>query len=231
MTPKQRAAQAAISFVKSRMVLGLGSGSTSECFIHALAAELRAGRLSGIRSIPTSRHSESLARQLGIPLTTLGHDPSPDLTIDGADEIDPNLDLIKGLGGALLREKIVAQASRQLIIIADSSKRVQKLGTTQPLPIEVATFAHDTHELFFRELGSQPVLRRTPEGAPFITDNGNYIYDCRFARIDDPRALEEALLHRAGVVDSGLFIGIAAAALVADENGVTQLLPPASRAS
>lgn len=224
MTPKQRAAEAAIAYVKNGMVIGLGTGTTADCFLQALSAELRAGRLKDTRGVPTSRQSELRAQQLSIPLTTLAQCPAPDLTVDGADEIDPKLDLIKGLGGALLREKMVAQASKQVIIIADESKCVSFLGEKRPLPIEVVQFAHETHEAYFRKLGGQPVLRHTPEGTPFVTDNGNYIYDCRFSRIDRPSDIEEAILHRAGVVDCGLFIGIAKMALVADEKGVREMV-------
>jgi len=223
MNPKQRAAEAAIPYVQSGMAIGLGTGSTADYFLQALSAELKAGRVRGVRGVPTSRRSELRAQELGIPLINLAQYPNPDLTVDGADEIDPNLELIKGLGGALVREKIVAQASRLLIIIADSSKCVSVLGERRPLPIEVVQFAHETHEAYFRKLGAQPLLRRTPEGTPYVTDNGNCIYDCRFARIDRPAEIEEAILHRAGVVDCGLFIGIARLALIADDKSVRQI--------
>ena len=223
MNPKQRAAEAASEFVKSGMVVGLGTGSTSECFLQILANELRTKRLRDIRGIATSLESERRAHELGIPLTTLSQCPELDITVDGCDEVDPHLDLIKGLGGALLREKIVAQHSKRLIIIADASKRVEVLGSRCPLPVEVTPFGHETHHAFFMSLGASPILRRTPEGAPFMTDNGNYIYDCRFKRIDDPAALEEKLLHRAGVVDCGLFLRVAQMALIADEDSVQQI--------
>ena len=223
MNPKQRAAEAAIAFVQSGMVVGLGTGSTADEFLRALADALSSGRLRDIRGVPTSRQSEQRARELGIPLATLAECPNPDVTIDGADEIAPNLDLIKGLGGALLREKIVAQNSRQLIIIADAGKRVQTLGTRSALPVEVAQFGHESHVRFFTGLGAKPVLRRTTSGDVFVTDNGNYIYDCRFDGIPDPRKLEGLLLHRAGVVDSGLFLGLASGALIADDTTVQHL--------
>src|SRR5207248_1076071 len=143
MNPKQRAAEAAMSFVESGMVIGLGTGSTADFFMVALAAAIKNGRLSGIRGIPTSIQSERRANELGIPLTNLSESPQADVDIDGADEIASNLDLIKGLGGAMLREKIVAQNSRQLIIIADAAKRVDVLGTQSPLPVEVATFEYE----------------------------------------------------------------------------------------
>jgi ribose 5-phosphate isomerase A len=223
MNPKQRAAEAAVAFVKSGMVVGLGTGSTADEFLKALAAAISSGRLRDIRGVPTSRQSEQRARELGIPLVSLAECPNPDVTIDGADEIAPNLDLIKGLGGALLREKIVAQNSRQVIIIADVGKRVSMLGTRSPLPVEVAQFGHESHVRFLTDLGAEPVLRRTAKGNVFVTDNGNHIYDCRFDGIPDARHLEDSVLHRAGVVDSGLFLGLATAALVADDTTVQHL--------
>lgn len=220
MNPKQRAAEAALAYVKSGMTVGLGTGSTADFFLQALAHALETGTLRDIRGIPTSRQSEHRARQLGIPLIHLDGGPGPDITVDGTDEVDPNLDLIKGLGGALLREKIVAQNSKQLVIIADATKVVSTLGTRSPLPVEVAPFAFDAHEPFFRQLGATPVLRRLPNGNTFVTDNGNFVYDCRFERIGEPAKLEDILLHRAGIVDCGLFLGMARIALIASSHGV-----------
>lgn len=228
MNPKQRAAEAAISHVKSGMVVGLGTGTTADFFLVALAGAIKNGKLSDIRGIPTSKQSERRALELGIPLTNLKDSPLADITIDGADEIAANLDLIKGLGGALLREKIVAQNSKQLIIIADATKRVDVLGSKSPLPVEVAMFAHECHLPYLKKLGASPSLRLTPDRRPFITDNGNHIYDCRFTLIDDPKALEAALLDRAGIVDCGLFLGMASVALVADDQKVTELRASAS---
>jgi ribose 5-phosphate isomerase A len=212
-----------MNFVKSGMVVGLGTGSTADLFLVALGSAIKNGKLTGIRGIPTSKQSERRAQELGIPLSNLRDSPTADVTIDGADEIAPNLDLIKGLGGALLREKIVAQNSKQLIIIADATKRVDVLGTKSPLPVEVAMFAHDCHVPFLKSLGASPSLRLAPDGNMFITDNSNCIYDCRFPPIDDPRRLEAALLDRAGIVDCGLFLGLASIALVADDQKVTEL--------
>ena len=210
-----------MKFVSDGMVVGLGTGSTADQFLVALATALNVGSIRNIRGVPTSRQSELRAQQLGIPLATLAQCPHPDVTIDGADEVAPNLDLIKGLGGALLREKIVAQNSAKLIIIADSGKSVTKLGMHSLLPIEVVQFAHETHETFLRSLGTTPALRRGANGTAFITDNGNFIYDCRFANgIDKPGELERTLKSRAGIVETGLFLGIAAVAIVADENTV-----------
>ena len=225
MNPKQRAAEASLKFVRDGMIVGLGTGSTADYFLQALGAALREKRLKDVRGIPTSRQSERRAEHLGIPLITLA-EGKPDVTIDGADEVAPNLDLIKGLGGALLREKVVAQNSGRLIIIADAGKAVPKLGTKSPLPVEVAQFAHDAHVEFFRSLGAAPALRKTPDGTTYVTDNGNYIYDCRFASIEDAAALDAELHSRAGVVETGLFVGIAAVALIADDDGVRELRRP-----
>lgn len=222
MNPKQRAAEAALPLLHSDMVVGLGTGSTADFFLVALADALKSGRLRNIVGVATSRQSEHRSQELGIPLTTLAQAPVIDVTVDGADEVDPNLNLIKGLGGALVREKIVAQNSRQFVIIADASKSVATLGTKAPLPVEVVPFAHEVHEAFFRSLGAEPVLRRAG-GMIFNTDNGNLIYDCRFQRIDDPAGLEQALCRRAGVVGTGLFVGMANVALIADESKVTRM--------
>lgn len=222
MNAKQRAAEAAMAYVSDGMIVGLGTGSTADHLLQALGAAIRAGKLKNIRGVPTSRQAERRAEALGIPLTTLAQSPTPDLTIDGADEVDPELNLIKGLGGALLREKIVAQNSKRLIIIADSSKAVNRLGTKSPLPVEVAQFAHEVQEAFLMDLGAAPTLRRSPDGTVFVTDNGNFIYDCRFNGIDNPESLAAALRQRAGIVESGLFLGIASVALIASEDDVTK---------
>jgi ribose 5-phosphate isomerase A len=221
MNAKQRAAEAALPFLRSNMVIGLGTGSTADFFLQALAAALKNGILRDIVGVPTSRQSEYRAQELGIPLTTLAKSPVLDLTVDGADEITPTLDLIKGLGGALIREKIVAQNSKQLIIIADTSKSVPTLGTKAPLPVEVVPFAHETLERFFRSLGAEPTLRRVG-GMIFNTDNGNLIYDCKFKQIDKPTEIECAIRERAGVVGTGLFLGLATTVLIADEEKVTR---------
>ena len=210
-----------MEFVQSGMILGLGTGSTADFFLKALAVAIKDGQVRDIRGVPTSRQSERRAEHLGIPLATLVECPHPDVTIDGADEVAPNLDLIKGLGGALLREKIVAQNSKKLVIIADSSKVVARLGAKAALPVEVTPFGHEIHEEFFRSLNASPLLRRNADQQIFVTDNGNYIYDCGFADgISDPHALEAALGARAGIVESGLFLGIATIAFVAGEESV-----------
>jgi ribose 5-phosphate isomerase A len=223
MNPKQLAGEAALEFVSSNMVVGLGTGSTADFFLIALGGAIQQGKLRGIRGVPTSRRSEERARELGIPLMTLAECPHPDVAVDGADEITPELDLIKGLGGALLREKIVEQSCRKLVIIADESKRVDVLGTKGPLPVEVATFAHETQADFLRLLGCEPTLRSNDDGSPYVTDNSNYIYHCRFNRIDDPQALQLKLKSHAGIIESGLFLAMAKVAVIASPSGVTTL--------
>ena len=225
MDPKQRAAGAALEMLSGGMVVGLGTGSTAERFIHMLGEALQTGRLRDIRGVPTSRRSEQLARQLAIPLVSLADVDQIDIDVDGADEIDPKLNLIKGLGGALLREKIVAQNSGRMIVVADASKRVDVLGTRAPLPVEVIPFEHEAQARFLRTLGCMPTLRLGADGNPFVTDNGNLLYDCRFARIDEAGSLQDKLKQRAGIVESGLFLQIAHAAIVADAGEVTVLKP------
>ena len=213
--------------VANGMAVGLGTGSTADYFLIALGAALADGRLRDVVGVPTSRQSEHRANQLGIPLTTLVQHPVLDLTVDGADEVAPDLGVIKGLGGALVREKIVAQNSRRLVIIADGGKRVDRLGSKSPLPVEVVPFAHECQVRFFRSLGAEPTLRTlggAGGGMVFNTDNGNLIYDCRFpGGMADPAAVERAILDRAGVVGCGLFLGMADVVLVGDSDGVTTM--------
>ncbi|HZK82527.1 MAG TPA: ribose 5-phosphate isomerase A [Humisphaera sp.] len=219
MNPKQRAAEAALEFVHSDMVIGLGTGSTADFFLKALGAAIKEGKVRNVVGVPTSRQSERRAQELGIPLATLSQFPHPVITIDGADEVAPNLDLIKGLGGALLREKIVAQNSKKLIIIADAGKAVPRLGAKSMLPVEVVPFEYEIQEEFFRSQGATPVLRRKADNEIFVTDNGNYIYDCRFPDgIANPAALDDILHRRAGIVETGLFLGIASVVLIADDD-------------
>ena len=165
MNPKQRAAEAALQYVDSNSVIGLGSGSTADCFLVALAGALRSGRLANITGVPTSEQTAKRAGELNIALTTLVKSPRVTITVDGADEISPKLELIKGAGGALLREKIVAQSSDRLVIIADSSKAVPRLGTKHALPVEVAQFAHEATGLFLSSLGCAATLRKTSDGS------------------------------------------------------------------
>jgi ribose 5-phosphate isomerase A len=220
---KRAAAERALGWVRSGMRLGLGTGSTVAHFLEALGESLRGGALSGVVGVPTSVRTEQRARELGIPLAEL-HEAPIDLTVDGADEVDPGLDLVKGLGGALLREKMVAQASERLVIMVDDSKRVRRLGTRVPLPVEVTRFGWRAHVGFLEELGCEPTLRLGSDGSAYVTDNGNHMLDCRFpAGMDNPGAVEEALRRRAGVVESGLFLGMASAVVVAAADGVEVL--------
>lgn len=222
MSPKQRVGEACIGHLSSGMIVGLGTGSTADFFLQSLAAAIKSGQLKDIRGVPTSRKSEQRAIHLGIPLVSLAEVSLIDVTIDGADEIAPGLALIKGLGGALLREKIVAQNSRTMIVIADAGKESPQLGMKSPLPIEVTQFGHEASARYLRSLGCEPTLRKGTDGAVFVTDNGNYIYDCRFSAITDPAALQTKLVDRAGVVETGLFLGIGKLALIADETGVRE---------
>jgi ribose 5-phosphate isomerase A len=225
MNAKHRAAAAALAYVKDGMTVGLGTGSTAQIFIELLGVELDSGRLKNICGIPTSVRSDHQARDLRIRIVDFSIAERCDVTIDGADEVADDLSLIKGLGGALLREKLVAQNSAKLIVIADASKRVKKLGTKTSLPVEVVRFSHHATERFLRSLGCEPVLRHSTPAEPYVTDNNNYIYDCRFPGIDDPAKLDATLRSRAGVVETGLFVGIAAEAIIGTETGVERITP------
>jgi ribose 5-phosphate isomerase A len=216
MTAKLLAGHAALRFIENDMLVVLCSGSTATEFILALGEAMKKGRLKGVRGIPTSNKSEELARSLGIPIVTFAQHQRTNVCVDGADEIAPGLQLIKGLGGALLREKIVAQSSDKFIIVADSGKEVSMLGTQCPLPVEVTIFGHETQPAFFKSLGAEATLRTNPDGTPYITDNGNYIFHCRFTSIPDPVALEQKLKQRAGVVETGFFLDIAKVAIIAE---------------
>ena len=184
---------------------------------------LNTGRLKNIRGVPCSAHVEEEARRLGIPLASLQQNPVIDLTIDGADEIDPNLDLIKGGGGALLREKIVAQVSRREIIVADDSKLSPALGTRWAVPVEVTLFAWHTQVLYLESLGAAVKPRLDRDKKMFMTDQGNLILDCRFGLLPYPRKLAEALHARSGIVEHGLFLGLATDLIVADTQGIRHI--------
>ena len=220
---KRQAAWRAVDFVESGMVVGLGHGSTAIFAVRRIAELLHAGSLSNILGVPTSIQVEEAARQLGIPLTTLDEHPVVDLTIDGADEVDPDLNLIKGGGGALLREKIVAQASRREVIVVDESKLSPALGTHWPVPVEIIPYGWRTQVAYLESLGAQPVLRRNSDGTPFVTDQGNLILDCRFGPIPDPAQLAAQMSERAGIVEHGLFIGLATDVIVASDEGIRHL--------
>ncbi len=214
----------AAELVDSGMRLGLGTGSTVAHLLVALAEKLNQGALVDVVGVPTSLRTAREARELDIPLTSLTETPFLDLTIDGADEVDPELNLIKGLGGALLREKMVAQASRRLAIMVDDGKMVPALGTRCPVPVEVVQFGWEVHGPFVESCGADPVLRVGPDGEPIVTDNGNYIIDCHFAgAIDDAEGFDRVIRARAGVVESGLFLGMATEVLVSGPAGVKTL--------
>lgn len=219
--PKRVAGEHAATFVRSGMVVGLGTGSTA---IHAVRAIGRRVRDEGldVQGVPTSQATGRAARRQKIPLTNLEEHPRVDLTIDGADEVDPKLNLIKGRGGALLREKVVAQASRRLVIIVDPSKVVPRLGAT-PLPVEVLRFGWNATRTRLQRLPSRARLREA-DGEPFVSDNKNYIIDCSFRRIRDARRLEGDINSIAGVVENGLFVGLATAVVVGHDDGTVKVL-------
>ncbi len=217
---KQTAARAAVALVEPGNILGLGSGSTATYVIRFLGERVREGLK--IVGIPTSQKIKHLAEQLGIPLATLDEHPQIDIDIDGADEIDPQLNLIKGGGGALLREKVIASASRRFIVVGDSSKQVPHLGKF-PLPVEVIPFAQALIKSRIAALGAQVSLRCYAYGNPYVTDEGHHILDCTFGEIDDPPALAEKLRAIPGVVEHGLFIAMAEMALIGKDGEVMQL--------
>ncbi len=220
-TLKREAAERAVDFVQNGMVLGLGSGSTASFAVDAIGARYQSGKLRDIVAVPTSEATGARARRLGIPLATLVEHPVLDLGVDGADEVDPELNLIKGLGGALLREKIVESAARRFVVVVDESKLVNRLGTRGPLPVEVTQFAWEVHARWLAGLGCRAELRRDSSGAPYVTDNGNYIVHGTFpAGIPDPAALARTLVERPGIVEHGLFLGMATDVVVAGANGI-----------
>mgnify|MGYP003617726199 CR=1 FL=1 len=221
-TLKQQAAERAVEYVESGMVVGLGTGSTAVHAVRRIGALLAEGRLQRIVGIPTAEVTAREAARCGIPLGALDDYPIVDVTIDGADEIDPRLNLIKGLGGALLREKIVAAASRRFIIVADESKGVAQLGTRAPIPVEVIRFARRPVADYLNSLGARVVERRR-DGQTFITDEGNLILDCHFPGLANPQAMAQLIRAQPGVVEHGLFLGMATAAVVAGERGVVLL--------
>jgi ribose 5-phosphate isomerase A len=224
---KREAAERALQLVRPGMKLGLGSGTTARIFVDLVGERVKAGL--DVHCVATSEATAEQAKALGIPLGTLDEIPVLDLTVDGADEVDPKLNLIKGGGGALLREKIVASASKRMAVIADSTKLVQRLGAF-PLPIEIVPFglaATRRHiENAFAELGLSGPMRLRGENSPFVTDGGHYILDCSLGSIADPEALSEILSPIPGVVEHGLFIGLARTAIIAGDKGVEVLGDP-----
>ncbi len=218
---KHQAALAALEEVRDGMTVGLGTGSTASHFIRELGNRVRAGlRVAGI---PTSEESDRLAREMGVTLTTFEDHPQIDVTVDGADEISPALDLIKGLGGALVREKIVAHASRRVIIVADDSKLVDRLGSKTVIPVEVIPLAVSRVVLQLRDLGGETRIREK-DGRAFVSDNGNTIIDWKHGVIDQPALLEKQLKSMTGVVDSGIFANVAKCVIIAGAGGIRKLL-------
>ncbi|HUT72992.1 MAG TPA: ribose-5-phosphate isomerase RpiA [Desulfatiglandales bacterium] len=217
---KKRAAERAVEFIESGMIVGLGHGSTADFAVQRIAELLKRGELSNVIGVPCSTQVEHKARRLDIRLTTFEEHTVIDLTIDGADEVDPNMDLVKGGGGALLREKIVAQASRREIIVVDESKLSPALGTRRAVPVEVIPFGWQTQVLYLESLGATVKLRKDDNEKSFMTDQGNLILDSNFGPISNPESLAEALNARTGIVEHGLFLGLATDLIVANTEGV-----------
>jgi ribose 5-phosphate isomerase A len=217
---KEAAARASLQFVKDGQVVGLGTGSTAAYFIKLLGEKVKQGLR--IRGIPTSDRSRELALSLGIPLITLDDCQEIAVTVDGADEVDPQLRLIKGGGGAMLREKIVASATKTMIVVADASKQVQRLGKF-PLPVEVIKFAQALITKRITAMGAHVSLRTNADGQPYVTDENNHVLDCRFGEIRDADALAQELSAMPGVVEHGLFIGMASVVLFARGSEIVEL--------
>jgi ribose 5-phosphate isomerase A len=220
---KRMSAEKAVERIKSGMVVGLGTGSTTDFALQSIANKLQTGEISSVQGVPSSIQTERRSKELGIPLTNLENHPALDLTIDGADEIDPELRLIKGGGAALLREKIVAQASRYLLIVADESKLSPRLGTKSAIPVEILPFGFGAIARRVEALGATVKLRMDEAGSPIETDQGNWIIDCDFGPINDPDELGTELKRRAGIIEHGLFIGLASEVFLASAEGVRLL--------
>jgi ribose 5-phosphate isomerase A len=218
---KKQAGEKAVEYIKEGMIVGLGTGSTVEYSLKKLGKLVRDGLK--IKGIPTSIHTQRIAKKEKIPLTTLEENPVIDLAIDGADEVDSDLNLIKGGGGALVREKIIAYNSKKVIIVIDDSKIVKALGIDFPLPVEVVKFGWTSTKKTLEKIGCNVELRRVMENEPYITDNSNYILDCEFERIVEPEQLEIDINNIPGVVENGLFIGLADEVIVGGKQGISTL--------
>lgn len=221
---KTAAAEAALEEVESGMLLGLGSGSTAHRFLLALGRKLREGALRDLQGVPSSRATERTAREVGVPLADLPAS-GVDLAVDGMDELDANLDAIKGLGGAMLREKVVARSARRFVLIGGEEKRVERLGARAPLPVEVLAFGVSRTAALLRELGLEPSVRGG-ESEPYLSDNGNPVLDCPLPADARPEALAAALDAIPGVLGHGLFLGMAGGAYLASEQGVRRIERP-----
>ena len=222
---KKQAAFKAVEQVASGMVVGLGTGSTAKYAVERIGELYQKGELKDIMGIPSSVQTEKLAISVGIPLTTFDDHQVIDINIDGADEVDPQLNLIKGGGGALLREKVIAQASRRNVIIVDESKISDQLGTHWALPVEVVPFAGPSETRFLEELGAEVSIRERDDGSLFKTDQNNLILDADFGPMDDPASLAEQLDNRAGIAGQGLFIGLTSKVIVAGKDGIRESNP------
>ena len=220
---KKQAAEKAVEQIQSGMVVGLGTGSTAKFATYKIAELLKAGILKDIIAIPTSYATEQLATELNIPLATFNEIQEIDLTIDGADEVDDKLNLIKGGGGAMLREKVIAQASKREIIVVDESKISKKLGEKWHVPIEVLKFSVVLERKFLESLGTEVELRLNEKGDAYLTDEGNYILDTNFGVIDSPEELAPKLVTRAGIVEHGLFVNLTDEVIVASPGGIKSI--------
>lgn len=221
---KLSAAREALSQVQSGMLIGLGSGSTAGLFVELLGEAMKGSILKDIQAVPTSLNTARRAGELGIPLISLSQASELDLAIDGADEVDPGLNLIKGLGKALLREKIIEINARKFLVVVDESKLVHQLGSRVPLPVEILPFEAPIHIRWLNALGCRAELWQDEQGAPFMTDNGNYLARCWFSpAIPDPFNLAERLERRPGIIEHGLFLGMAHEVIVASKNGIEHL--------
>jgi ribose 5-phosphate isomerase A len=225
---KQHAAECAVELVQSGMVVGLGTGSTAVFAIRRIGLLLQSGQLRDVVGVPTSAAAEAEARTVGIQLIEPELAREVDLTIDGADEVTPELDLIKGRGGALLREKVVAQASRREVIVVDQSKVSPRLGTHSPLPVEVLRFGWRSQARFLESLGARVELMSGSGGSPFVTDEGNLVLLCFFGPLAAPADLAQGLAARAGIVEHGLFLGLATDLIVAGPGGIERRVRPTS---
>lgn len=220
---KRLAAIHAVRFLEPGMTVGLGTGSTAVHAVHEIARLHTAGKLSGLQTFATSSEIARLAASVGLPLINAEGPQVIDVTIDGADEVDPRLNLIKGGGGALLHEKIVAQATRREIIVVDESKMSPRLGTRHRLPVEVIPFGRSSQQTFLEELGGHPTLRAGAGGVPFVTDEGNHIYDCAFGPIENLEELAAELRSRTGIVEHGLFLGMTHDLIIGTPQGIRHL--------
>jgi ribose 5-phosphate isomerase A len=220
---KQKAAEYAVRFIESGMIIGLGTGSTARFAVKRLGELLRDGHMHNVAGIPSSLQTEKLARSAGIPLTDFKAQPVIDITIDGADEVDPHLNLIKGGGGALLREKVLAQSSKRNMIIVDARKISANLGNRWAVPVEVVPFAIDSVENFLKGLGASVSLRKAADSASFRTDQGNLILDADFGPIKQPRQLAERLARRAGIVEHGVFVDLTTDLIIAEPSRIRHL--------